>query len=77
MQQRSLCRSPAVTAETNQAWPPRSRRRWLAVLEQRTRFARELHGVVAHHMSPMAIRAESAPHQLGALRIRCAQSSDP
>jgi signal transduction histidine kinase len=39
----------------------------LAVLEQRTRFARELHDVVAHHMSLMAIRAESAPHRLGAL----------
>jgi signal transduction histidine kinase len=39
----------------------------LAVLEQRTRFARELHDVVAHHMSLVAIRAESAPHRLGAL----------
>jgi signal transduction histidine kinase len=39
----------------------------LAALEQRTRFARELHDVVAHHMSLMAIRAESAPHRLGAL----------
>ncbi len=39
----------------------------LAVLEQRARFTRELHDVVAHHMSLMAIRAESAPHRLGAL----------
>jgi signal transduction histidine kinase len=39
----------------------------LVVLEQRARFARELHDVVAHHMSLMAIRAESAPHRLGAL----------
>ena len=37
------------------------------MLEQRTRFARELHDVVAHHMSLMAIRAESAPHRLGEL----------
>ncbi|HEX3515691.1 MAG TPA: sensor histidine kinase [Trebonia sp.] len=37
----------------------------LAVLEQRTRFARELHDVVAHHMSLIAIRAESAPYRLG------------
>jgi signal transduction histidine kinase len=39
----------------------------LAVLEQRTQFVRELHDVVAHHMSLMAIQAESAPHRLGAL----------
>ncbi len=39
----------------------------LAVLEQRTQFVRELHDVVAHHMSLVAIRAESAPHRLGAL----------
>jgi signal transduction histidine kinase len=38
-----------------------------AVLEERARIARELHDVVAHHMSLMAIRAESAPHRLGTL----------
>jgi signal transduction histidine kinase len=37
----------------------------LAVLEQRARFAREMHDVVAHHMSLIAIRAESAPYRLG------------
>jgi signal transduction histidine kinase len=39
----------------------------LAVLEERTRIARELHDVVAHHMSLVAMRAESAPHRLGAM----------
>lgn len=39
-------------------------------LEERARIARELHDVVAHHMSLMAIRAESAPHRLGAIPDR-------
>lgn len=54
----------ALAAQADQTELERAR---LAVLEQRTRFARELHDVVAHHMSLMAIRAESAPHRLGAL----------
>ncbi len=37
------------------------------VLEERARLAREMHDVVAHHMSLMAVRAESAPHRLGTL----------
>jgi signal transduction histidine kinase len=35
-----------------------------AVLEERTRIARELHDVVAHHMSLIAVRAETAPYRL-------------
>ncbi|HWB36159.1 MAG TPA: histidine kinase [Rugosimonospora sp.] len=36
-----------------------------AVLEERGRIAREMHDVVAHHMSLIAVRAESAPDRLG------------
>jgi signal transduction histidine kinase len=38
-----------------------------AVLEERARIGRELHDVVAHHMSMVAVRAESAPRRLGAM----------
>src|SRR5262249_27041530 len=38
-----------------------------AVLEERTRIARELHDVVAHHMSLIAVRAETAPYRLTGL----------
>jgi signal transduction histidine kinase len=36
-----------------------------AVLTERARIARELHDVVAHHMSLIAVRAESAPYRVG------------
>jgi len=38
-----------------------------AVLEERTRIAREMHDVVAHHMSMIAVQAETAPFRLPAL----------
>ncbi len=38
-----------------------------AVLEERTRIAREMHDVVAHHMSMIAVQAETAPYRLAAL----------
>lgn len=36
-------------------------------VEERTRVARELHDVVAHHMSMVAVRAETAPFRLSGL----------
>jgi signal transduction histidine kinase len=38
-----------------------------AVLEERTRIAREMHDVVAHHMSLIAVQAETAPYRVGEL----------
>ena len=37
------------------------------MLEERARIARELHDVVAHHMSLIAVRAETAPYRLSDL----------
>ncbi len=35
-----------------------------ALLEERTRIAREMHDVVAHHMSLIAVQTETAPYRL-------------
>jgi signal transduction histidine kinase len=60
-------RRQALETLADQAEQTELERARRAVLEERARIARELHDVVAHHMSLMAIRAESAPHRLGAL----------
>jgi signal transduction histidine kinase len=51
----------ALAAETRHTEAERAQR---AVLEERTRIARELHDVVAHHMSLIAVHAETAPYRL-------------
>jgi signal transduction histidine kinase len=54
----------SLAAQTERAEAERARR---AVQEERTRIARELHDVVAHHMSLIAVRAETAPYRLTGL----------
>ncbi|EME19086.1 sensor histidine kinase [Rhodococcus triatomae] len=38
-----------------------------AILEERARIARDLHDVVAHHMSLVVVQAQSAPYRIGDL----------
>jgi signal transduction histidine kinase len=54
----------ALAAQTERIEVERAQR---AVLEERTRIARELHDVVAHHMSLIAVQAETAPYRLSDL----------
>jgi len=54
----------ALAAQTERVELEQARR---AVLQERARIARELHDVVAHHMSLIAVRAETAPYRLGDL----------
>jgi signal transduction histidine kinase len=56
---RQAQRALAVAAERSELGEARR-----AVLEERARIARELHDVVAHHMSLVAVRAETAPYRL-------------
>jgi signal transduction histidine kinase len=54
----------ALAAEAERAEREQTRR---AVLEERARIARDMHDVVAHHLSLMAIQAGSAPYRLTGL----------
>jgi signal transduction histidine kinase len=54
----------SLVTQTERAEAEQARR---AVLEERARIARELHDVVAHHMSLIAVRAETAPYRLTGL----------
>jgi signal transduction histidine kinase len=54
----------ALATQTEHTELERARR---AVLVERTRIARELHDVVAHHMSLIAVQAETAPYRLSDL----------
>lgn len=55
-------RTGELLAEQNQVTELERARR--AILEERTRIAREMHDVVAHHMSMIAVRAETAPFRV-------------
>ena len=54
----------ALATQTERTEAERAQR---ALLEERARIARELHDVVAHHMSLIAVRAETAPYRLPGL----------
>jgi len=54
----------ALAAQTRQTRQQRERN---AVLEERARIAREMHDVVAHRMSMIAVQAETAPYRVTGL----------
>ncbi|MDG4826749.1 histidine kinase [Asanoa sp. WMMD1127] len=62
--QRSRTLTAQLAEQEEQSELEKARR---AVLEERTRIAREMHDVVAHHMSMIAVQAETAPFRLPGL----------
>ncbi|MEV8376540.1 histidine kinase [Kribbella sp. NPDC056861] len=63
LRSRAEARRQLVEQEGISAAERAERARW----QERARIARELHDVVAHHLSVVVVRADSAPHRLVAL----------
>ena len=66
----------AVEARAEQAEAERDRQVALAAAEERTRIARELHDVVAHHVSLMAVQSEAAAALLPGRPAEAAKAVD-
>lgn len=60
LRSRAEARQQLVEQESISAAERAQRARW----QERARIARELHDVVAHHLSVVVVRADSAPHRL-------------